>query len=159
MHKMTKRAPPNSVCMKEAELLLTGENTSPADSWPRDSSSSTFWEYEMLRRVWSQNMEYKDAGCCVYSLAFYQLTVLSPTLHDTIQLGNYLAGGAWRDDYPPVVSLYQCVSRCYKMCRTAVCFCLRVLKRWSGCYNLIAPPAAATSPPAPIHYTEGGHQE
>ena len=95
--------------LHEGGRVATGENTSPADSWPRDSSSSTFWEYEMLQRVWSQNMEYKDAGyvtvTVLCSLAFYQLTVLSPTLHNTIQLGNYLAGGAWRDDYSPCSQL------------------------------------------------------
>ena len=65
--------------------VATGEDTLPADSWPHDSSSSTFWEYEMVQnmvRIWNIMMLVATVTV-LYSLAFYQFNVLSPTLHDT----------------------------------------------------------------------------
>ena len=72
--------------------VATGEDTLPADSWPHDSSSSTFWEYEMVQRVWSQNMEYNDAGCYCYCVIFpCILSVQCAQSHTPRhQLDNYL---------------------------------------------------------------------
>ena len=101
--KWPKGCPLIKFSLREGGRVATGEDTLPADSWPHDSSSSTFWEYEMVQnmvRIWNIMMLVATVTV-LYSLAFYQLTVLSPTLHNAIQLGNYLARGAWRDDYPP----------------------------------------------------------
>ena len=76
------------------------------------------WSKEFGVRIWNTMMLVASVTV-LYSLAFYQLTVLSPTLHNAIQLGNYLAGGATPKS--ACVSVSRAVIKCVALRCVFVC--------------------------------------